>query len=172
MEFALLKDWSGQDVSGWLLSEKLDGWRLGWDGSDFVTRQGEVLDAPDWFRAGMPAFELDGELFAGRGQFNRIQGMMRDGWHGLTYAVFDCPSDMPFASRARVLGALSLPSHARPVTHRSCANNGDMMGFGVKVCMEGGEGAVVRRPDSQWKAGRSGDVLRYVPQSPRLNRAK
>jgi DNA ligase-1 len=172
MEFALLKDHAGQDVSGWLLSEKFDGWRCGWDGADFVTRQGEVLDAPAWFKAGMPAFELDGELFAGRGQFNRIQGLMANGWHGLTYAVFDCPSDMPFAARARVLGALPLPSHATPVEQRLCANNGDLMGFACRIVNEGGEGAVVRRADSQWRAGRSGDVLRYVPQSPRLNRVK
>jgi len=172
MEFALLKDWAGQDVSGWLLSEKLDGWRLGWDGADFVTRQGEVIDAPNWFRAGLPAFALDGELFAGRGQFNRIQSMMRDGWHGLTYAAFDVPCAMPFASRARVLGALPLPSHCNAVAHRLCVNAGDMMGLACRIVNEGGEGAVVRRPDSQWKAGRSGDVLRYVPQSPRLNRAK
>jgi DNA ligase-1 len=172
MEFALLRDWSGQDVSGWIVSEKLDGWRCGWNGSAFVTRQGEVLDAPEWFRAGMPAFALDGELFAGRGQFNSIQGMMRDGWHGLTYEVFDCPSDMPFSARARILGAICLPSHARAIKHRLCVNAGDMMGFACRIVNEGGEGAVVRRPDSQWKAGRSGDVLRFVPQSPRLNRAK
>jgi DNA ligase-1 len=172
MEFALLKDWSGQDVSGFLISEKLDGWRCGWNGADFITREGTTLDAPEWFRAGMPAFALDGELFAGRGKFSFIKSMMNDGFKGLTYEVFDCPSDMPFSARARVLGTLSLPPHANAIQHRICANNGDMMGFGVKVCMEGGEGAVVRRADSQWRAGRSGDVLRYVPQSPRLNRAK
>lgn len=172
MNFALLKDWSGQDVSSFLVSEKLDGWRVGWNGSDFITREGITLDAPDWFKAGLPSFPLDGELFAGRGRFNSIQALMRDGWHGLTYEVFDIPSDMPFSARARVLATLSLPSHANAVTQRICANNGDMMGFGVKVCMEGGEGVVVRRADSQWKAGRSGDVLRYVPQSPKLNRIK
>ena len=174
MDFALLKDWSGQCLSDeiWLISEKKDGWRVGWNGSDFITREGIALDAPDWFKAGLPAFPLDGELFAGRGRFNSIQALMRDGWHGLTYEVFDIPSDMPFSARARVLATLSLPSHANAVTQRICANNGDMMGFGVKVCMEGGEGVVVRRADSQWKAGRSGDVLRYVPQSPKLNRIK
>jgi DNA ligase-1 len=172
MEFALLKDHAGQDVSGWLLSEKFDGWRCGWDGADFVTRQGEVLDAPAWFKAGMPAFALDGELFAGRGNFNRIQTLMRDGWSGLTYAVFDCPCAMPFAARARVLSTMSLPSHCNAVTHRLCVNAGDMMGFACRIVNEGGEGAVVRRSDSMWKAGRSGDVLRFVPQSPRLNRAK
>jgi DNA ligase-1 len=172
MEFALLRDWSGQDISGWIVSEKLDGWRCGWDGADFITRQGEVLDAPDWFRAGMPAFALDGELFAGRGQFNHIPSLMANGWIGLTYSAFDCPCAMPFASRARVLTALPLPSHATPVEQRLCVNNGDMMGMACRIVNEGGEGAVVRRADSPWRAGRSGDILRFVPQSPRLNRVK
>jgi len=173
MEFALLKDWAGQDVSGWIVSEKLDGWRCGWDGSDFITREGTTLDAPEWFRAGLPSFALDGELFAGRGRFNRIQGMMRDGWHGLTFEAFDTPcSQMPFHARARIIGTLSLPPHARPVTHRLCVNAGDMMGMACRIVNEGGEGAVVRRADSLWKAGRSGDVLRYVPQHPRLNRVR
>ena len=175
MDFALLKDWSGQCLSDevWLISEKKDGWRVGWNGSDFVTRQGEVLDAPDWFKAGLPAFALDGELFAGRGRFNSIQGMMANGWHGLSFEVFDVPcSQMPFHARVRVLSVLSLPSHANAVTHRLCVNAGDLMGMACRIVSEGGEGAVVRRADSPWKAGRSGDILRYVPQSPRLNRAK
>ena len=171
MDFALLKDFAGQDVSGWLISEKADGHRVGWTGAEFVSREGHVLNAPKWFRAGLPAFPLDGELFAGRGNFNRIPSLMSKGWHGLTFEVFDIPgSEMPFAARARVIRTMSMPSHVKPVEQRICANNGDMMGFGVRVCMEGGEGVVVRRADSAWKAGRSGDILRYVPQSPRLNR--
>jgi DNA ligase-1 len=179
MEFALLKDWSGQDVSpasdggSWLISEKRDGFRLGWTGTEFVSRDGNVFNAPDWFRAGLPSFALDGELFAGRGGFNSIRRLMSKGWHGLTFEVFDVPcSEMPFAARARVLGTICLPIHVKPVPHRLCVNIGDLMGMACRICNEGGEGAVVRRVDSMWKAGRSGDVLRYVPQSPRLNRVK
>ena len=83
--FTLLRDYQGQSVSGWLMSEKLDGWRVMWTGSEFVTREGNVLDAPEWFKAGMPVVALDGELFAGRGEFNAIQGLIRDGFHGLTF---------------------------------------------------------------------------------------
>jgi DNA ligase-1 len=116
---------------------------------------------------------LDGELFAGRGGFNSIRRLMSKGWHGLTFEVFDVPcSEMPFAARARVLGTICLPIHVKPVPHRLCVNIGDLMGMACRICNEGGEGAVVRRADSPWRAGRSGDILRFVPQSPRLNRVK
>src|SRR5580704_11570300 len=37
----LAETWDGeQDVSGWLLSEKLDGVRAYWDGRQFISRQG------------------------------------------------------------------------------------------------------------------------------------
>ncbi len=74
----LLTDYTGANVRGWLMSEKLDGWRVLWDGQNFFSRELGLLAAPEWFKAGMPAVALDGELFAGRGEFNAIQGMMRD----------------------------------------------------------------------------------------------
>ena len=46
---------------GWLVSEKLNGCRAYWDGSQFWTRGGNVIAAPDWFIDGLPAVHLDGE---------------------------------------------------------------------------------------------------------------
>src|SRR5438552_3976778 len=37
------------DPTGWWLSEKLDGVRAYWDGSQIVSRQGNLYHAPDWF---------------------------------------------------------------------------------------------------------------------------
>ena len=59
------------DPTGWLLSEKLDGVRAYWDGADFYSRNGNAFPAPAWFKQGLPATPLDGELWAGRRQFRR-----------------------------------------------------------------------------------------------------
>lgn len=91
MNPTLLHDYCGARISGWLMSAKLDGWRMLWTGREFVSRQGVRFDVPDSWVAGMPDFPLDGELFAGRGNFNLIQGLMRDGWQGLAFHVFDVP---------------------------------------------------------------------------------
>jgi len=89
------------DVSGWFISEKLDGTRCFWDGglsrglktedvpwasitdpktgkkknkikprsTGLWSRYGNPIIAPDWFLNALPCCPLDGELWAGRGQF-------------------------------------------------------------------------------------------------------
>lgn len=42
-DFMLLNNYTNQDVSGWVMSEKLDGVRGYWDGTRLFTRGGVVL---------------------------------------------------------------------------------------------------------------------------------
>src|SRR6516225_3743896 len=42
------------DLSGWWMSEKLDGVRAYWDGERFLSRLGNLYHAPDWFLEGLP----------------------------------------------------------------------------------------------------------------------
>src|SRR3984885_8336953 len=65
------------DLSGWWMSEKLDGVRAYWDGKQFLSRQGNVYHAPDWFVAGLPPVPLDGELWIDRKKFQRTVGIVR-----------------------------------------------------------------------------------------------
>ena len=51
----------GIDVSGYWVSEKLDGVRAYWDGTRLVSRGGHGIRAPAWFIAGFPSEPLDGE---------------------------------------------------------------------------------------------------------------
>lgn len=172
MKPTLLRDWEGSDVAGWLLSEKLDGWRAVFDGENFITRQGNVLNAPDWFLDGMPNKALDGELFLGRGEFNGIQGAMAGGWFGLRFMVFDAPSELPFAKRVEILSKLSLPGHCELVPHVPCKSIERMVAFADDVVTNGGEGVVVRDPKAPYQPGRTSGVLRWVPRCPSLNRRK
>jgi len=172
MQPTLLRDYQGQPVDGWLMSEKLDGWRVMWDGAEFVTREGNVLAAPAWFKAGMPAVTLDGELFAGRGEFNQIQTLMAAGWHGLTFQAFDAPSAAPFRARYKHLMTLDLPAHVGIVKHIRCTDTRHLIEHADEIVTAGGEGAVVRNPRARYIAGRTDDVLRWVPQCPRMNRRK
>ena len=61
----------GINVSQYWISEKLDGVRARWDGSQLVSRGGKVFAAPAWFTKGFPAVPLDGELWIGRGQYEK-----------------------------------------------------------------------------------------------------
>src|SRR5262245_61120536 len=68
----LAESWdTATDLSGWWMSEKLDGVRAYWDGKQFLSRQGNLYHAPAWFTAGLPEVPLDGELWIDRKKFQR-----------------------------------------------------------------------------------------------------
>jgi ATP-dependent DNA ligase len=66
------------DLSRYWVSEKYDGVRACWDGSQLLSRAGNVIHAPAWFTARWPTTPLDGELWAGRGRFET--GLKVENW--------------------------------------------------------------------------------------------
>ena len=50
----------------WYMSEKLDGVRAFWNGTDFYSRNNNIFQAPKWMKEKRPRFPLDGELWKGR----------------------------------------------------------------------------------------------------------
>jgi ATP-dependent DNA ligase len=66
------------DLSRYWVSEKYDGVRACWDGSQLLSRAGNVIHAPAWFTARLPTTPLDGELWAGRGRFET--GLKVENW--------------------------------------------------------------------------------------------
>jgi DNA ligase 1 len=88
----------GLEKYPWMVSEKLDGIRAVWTGSNFYTRNKKIVHAPAWFKAAMPQGQsYDGELFAGRGKFRQVSSTVRklvpvdDEWRSIQYVVFDRP---------------------------------------------------------------------------------
>src|SRR5438552_10550272 len=65
------------NLSGWLMSEKLDGVRCYFDGKQFLSRQGNLFHAPEWFLEGLPDTPLDGELWIDRKKFQRTVSIVR-----------------------------------------------------------------------------------------------
>lgn len=59
------------NVQEFVMSEKLDGVRALWNGKQLLTRSGRVIKAPACFTKHFPPFALDGELWIGRGEFEK-----------------------------------------------------------------------------------------------------
>src|SRR5438445_9633811 len=102
----LAQSWdNAADLAGWWMSEKLDGVRAYWDGKQFLSRQGNLYHAPDWFVEGLPATPLDGELWIDRKKFQRTVSIVRrqdknEHWKEISYVVFDAPGlDKDFETR-------------------------------------------------------------------------
>jgi DNA ligase-1 len=51
--------------------------RAYWDGKQFLSRQGNLYHAPDWFLEGLPNVPLDGELWIDRKAFQRTVSIVR-----------------------------------------------------------------------------------------------
>ncbi len=153
------------DLTGWWMSEKLDGVRAYWDGTRFVSRLGNQFHAPDWFIAGLPSdVILDGELWCGRKKFQRGVSIARrqdksDDWRELTYVVFDAPGhDGPFEARiehARQLLESVASPHARWHEHERCTGLDHLRAELARVEALGGEGLMMRQPGSRYEVGRS-----------------
>lgn len=155
------------DLRGWWMSEKLDGVRAYWDGTQFLSRQGNVFHAPDWFKAGLPDHPLDGELWSGRKKFQRTVGIVRrqdktDLWKEIRYVVFDAPAHSgPFEDRLdHCKTALERAEWASVHDHDECRDHDHLKEELARVEALGGEGLMLRKPRSKYEIGRSYTLLK------------
>ncbi len=168
----LAKTYEGQDINGWLMSEKLDGVRAIWDGSRLFSRNGKEFFAPGWFTAQLPCgVPLDGELFIGRGQFQATVSIIKKNtpvdseWSRIKYCVFDAPAfDGGFEERLAFCRiSLAGSSVAAVVEHRECLGKSDMRKFFDNLCEQGAEGIMFRAPGSRYENRRSESLLKFKP---------
>lgn len=148
------------DPAGWLVSEKLDGCRAFWDGSQFWTRGGNVIAAPAWFTAGLPDKPLDGEIWAGRGRFEESRQAVQLGrWTPrCRFVAFDAPGVRGTWQR-RMASAARLWRDV--VKFETCKSHGWLMERLRDVQSGGGEGLVIRHPAiNSYEIGRTENFLK------------
>jgi DNA ligase-1 len=166
----LAESWdNATDLADWWMSEKLDGVRAYWDGKQFLSRQGNIYHAPPWFIEGLPEVPLDGELWIDRKKFQRTVSIVRrqdknDLWKEVRYLVFDAPAAaggfedrLGFLKDALAKGAAKF---ARQHAHERCRNLEALRAELTRIESLGGEGLMLRQPESQYVAGRSSTLLK------------
>ena len=166
----LANSWENDvDLNGWWMSEKLDGVRAWWDGRQFLSRLGNVYDAPDWFVAGLPNVPLDGELWLARKAFQRTVSIVRrqdksDHWQQIKYVLFDAPGvSGPFEERQKALSEIiqqQHPQYASVLQQARCTGVEALKSELARVEALGGEGLMLRQPGSAYEAGRSSTLLK------------
>jgi DNA ligase-1 len=164
---------TGVDLRSYWVSEKYDGVRGYWDGKQLLTRGGEAVAAPLWFTAGWPSTPMDGELWAGRGRFSQAVSTVRRqtpddaAWHGMRFMVFDLPAQ-PGAFDARLpilqdtIDRLGLP-WVQMVKQVHIKDERALYALMRKVVGDGGEGVVLHRGASLYRAARYDDLLKLKP---------
>ena len=155
------------------VSEKLDGIRGYWDGRALLTRGGERIAAPAWFTRDWPQTPLDGELWSGRGQFARTVSIVRQQspdeaqWSLVRFMVFDLPaSGATFSERIAELDSV-VQRIGKPwvqaVAQTRVRSRGELVSMLDRVVREGGEGLMLHRGASRYRAERSDDLLKLKP---------
>lgn len=161
---------SGLELSEWWVSEKYDGIRAWWDGQHLYTRGGTQLAVPDWFTHGWPRVPLDGELWAGRGGFARVQSTVLrqqpddEAWRSIRYMVFDMPEHGgAFDARLQTLRA-SLGKYTSASLHlveqRRVASEAELKKLLASTTKAGGEGLVLHHGNAPYQEGRSANLLK------------
>lgn len=163
----------GVALQDYWVSEKYDGVRGFWDGEKLLTRGGERIAAPAWFTAGWPKTPMDGELWAGRGQFQKAVSTVRQqipgptsdaDWRGIRFMVFDLPAQAgPFSERIeplkQVVAAIGKPWVQAVVQYR-VADHAALQLQLKKTVKLGGEGLMLHRGDALYKGLRNDDLLK------------
>ena len=158
------------DLDRYWVSEKLDGVRAYWDGRRLLSRSGNRFNAPPWFVEHFPRVPLDGELWMGRGTFERLSGAVRRQipddaeWRGIRFMVFDLPSSPATfdrrLQRLRETFRTIESSRIALVEQFRVADRDELMDVLNRVVEGGGEGLMLHRGSSLYAAGRTGDLLK------------
>ncbi len=161
------------DPTGYLVSEKYDGVRAWWDGEQLRFRSGDPIAAPAWFLAQLPAQPLDGELWLGRGAFQKLVSAVRrnlpwdPAWRQIQYMVFDLPGAADtFAQRWARLSVVVKQAGFAPLQAADqwqVPNRLALLRQLQTVVDSGGEGLMLHRADALHRAGRSPALLKLKP---------
>lgn len=166
-----------QDMSGWWMSEKLDGVRAYWDGTRLLSRLGNEFFAPAWWLKGFPKEPLDGELWIGRGMFQTIVGTVKrhdggDLWKQIKYLVFDAPGDyygdylrangpLTFEKRLEYAARATLKAPVISLVKQTrCRDNHHLRCSLGEIIKQRGEGLMLRQPESLYVPKRSNTLLK------------
>ena len=160
----------GMRLADYWVSEKYDGVRGYWDGHTLRSRGGETVAAPAWFTAGWPDTPMDGELWAGRGRFSHAQSTVRQqqpddaAWREMRFMVFDLPAhggtfDQRLPALNKLVESLDQP-WVQAVPQQRVASDAALQKLLLRTVRAGGEGLMLHRGASMYRAGRSDDLIK------------
>ena len=158
------------EVSQYWISEKLDGVRGYWDGSQLWTRQGNKINAPKWFTQGWSNIPFDGELWSDRDKFQQIVSCVKrkkikpNCWHDLRLMIFDLPtSKEKFSNRITAMNKLIADidsPHLAVIKQFRISSNNALYQKLEQIVLAKGEGLMLHHQDAFYQAGRNKRLMK------------
>lgn len=158
------RDYRGENIEGWLVTEKFEGCRMLWDGSRAWSKQGNEIILPSHWDAALPKFAIEGEVWAGRGRFLDSRNAVNFGhWTDqITLQVFDAPS-VPgtwLQRLDRVADAIARCEFAELVEPVVATSSLQIEKWISAVQSDAGEGLMARTPGNLYVPGRTSEILK------------
>ena len=169
LQKAKIYDKEKHKINNWLMSEKLDGIRAYWDGKEFRSKNGNKIYAPNWFTKDFPNFQLDGELWTKRDDFENIQNIVLDTnpsqkWEEITYNIFEVPNVKGnFEERLKKLEQWlenNPNKNIKIIPQIKCKNQEHLEIYLKELLDKKAEGIMLKNPHIEYFSGRSDDILK------------
>ncbi len=164
-DLLLLKTYKDQNITGWVMSEKLDGIRAYWNGTHLISRGGKIIHAPKWFTKNYPPFEIDGELWTKRGDFENISSIVRDKnpsehWREIKHYIFEVPNAKGglFERLEKVKSYEN--EYMKIISQIKVKSKKHLEAFLKEIELLKGEGIVVRDPNASYINKRTAKALK------------
>ena len=157
------------EIKNWLMSEKLDGIRAYWDGKNLLSKNGNIIYAPLWFTKDFPNFELDGELWTKRNDFENIQSIVLDktpstNWSEITYNIFEVPNTKGnFTNRLKKIKnwqEKNSNKYIKIIKQIKCKDKEHLNTYLNKLINKKAEGIMIKNPKLEYFTGRSNHILK------------
>lgn len=174
--FVANKNGKYPDVTGYHYSEKLDGVRAMYSAKQrkLFTRSHKRIHIPSFLEKELNEInvDLDGELYIGRNQFDKVNGIVRsalagnvneDNWKEIKFHVFDLPNEPDLVTAERIDKYNDLLKDGRfvvPVKQKVLKSNSEILGLLDKVEAINGEGLMLKQPDTLYVKRRSSSLLK------------
>ncbi|PIG08532.1 DNA ligase [Comamonas sp. 26] len=163
----------GLPLQDYWVSEKLDGVRGYWNGRQLISRGGQAIAAPAWFTQGWPSTPMDGELWAGRGQFPHAQSTTAQtqpgdaAWRRMQFMVFDLPAaagsfDERLPLLKQTVAKINQP-WVQMVAQQKLSSDAQLQALLNHVVKDGAEGLMLHKGSAPYRSGRSDDLLKLKP---------
>jgi len=158
------------EINQYWLSEKLDGMRGYWNGKQLFTRQGNVINNPEWFTKNWPDIPMDGELWIKRDYFQQTMSCIKRKlidevcWQSVQFMMFDLPKhDGTFTERIAAMKQLTKKinsSYLSMIEQFKITTVEQLHQTLNKVTINNGEGLMLHHGDAYYHVGRTNNIMK------------
>jgi DNA ligase-1 len=169
LQKANIYDEKKHNINNWYMSEKLDGIRAYWNGKELLSKNGNKIFAPTWFIKDFPSFELDGELWTKRDDFENIQNIVLDtnsteDWKKITYNIFELPNSKGnFPKRLKKLEnwlTKNPNNYIKIIPQIICKDKTHLNNYLKELIEKKAEGIIIKNPNLNYQTEKNNNLLK------------